>query len=787
MRQSLRRSLAVLLALILVLGTYPAVGVAASLDEADASAVIQEEETSAQTEENTETAGETTSDNASTEDTEGAEPEQAAAETPTEETDFSEEEEVPETTDGTETAATEESETEEAADSAEETTTEEAAAAAEETTEEETQVSAAATTRTAAYKRSYAKKGTTFRILVIGNSFSVDSTQYLYEVANAAGYDVVVGNLQKSSQTLANHWSYAQNDSAVYTYRKNSTGSWKTTTGATMAQAVEDEDWDIIIFQQHSVYAGVSGSISNYLTLLADYVTGLCGNAEVKIGFEMTWAHIEDCPDSECNRYNNDQMTMYNAICDATQAAVVNSGAVDLIVTAGTAIQNVRSSYIGDTLTRDNKHLSYGLGRYLAAMSVASACGMDLSGITEIKTGSYTCSSLHLAVLRQAVADAESTPYAVTQQSVTTPSLSRPTVTKSTSSGKTTLTWSAVSGATGYQVYRLPQSGGTAALLTTLDTGKSSYSYSYTATGYYYYICALGDDYISDKVDASAKVTSSPSISSVSNASSSALTIKWSSVSYITGYQVQTATDSSFTKNVKTATVTDTSKTTSNYYTSGTKYYVRVRAYRTVGNTKSYSAWSSVKNTYCVGTPTLSSVSNASGSKLTIKWSSVSSVTGYQVQTATDSSFTKNVKTATVTGTSKTTSSRTNGTKYYIRVRAYKTVSGTKYYSAWSSSKSIYCVSAPSISSLKNVKTKKMTVKWSKNSKATGYQIQYSTSSSFSSYKTVTVTSYKTVSKTISKLTKGKRYYVRVRAYKTVSGTKYYSAWSGKKSVKISK
>ncbi|MCD8334425.1 MAG: hypothetical protein LUC35_03550, partial [Clostridiales bacterium] len=63
----------------------------------------------------------------------------------------------------------------------------------------------------------------------------------------------------------------------------------------------------------------------------------------------------------------------------------------------------------------------------------------------------------------------------------------------------------------------------------------------------------------------------------------------------------------------------------------------------------------------------------------------------------------------------------------------------------------------------------------------------YSTSSSFSSYKTVTVTSYKTVSKTISKLTKKKKYYVRVRAYKTVSGTKYYSAWSGNKSVKISK
>ena len=44
-----------------------------------------------------------------------------------------------------------------------------------------------------------------------------------------------------------------------------------------------------------------------------------------------------------------------------------------------------------------------------------------------------------------------------------------------------------------------------------------------------------------------------------------------------------------------------------------------------------------------------------------------------------------------------------------------------------------------------------------------------------------------TVSKVISSLTKGKTYYVRVRTYKTVSGTKYTSAWSASKKVKISK
>ncbi len=88
------------------------------------------------------------------------------------------------------------------------------------------------------------------------------------------------------------------------------------------------------------------------------------------------------------------------------------------------------------------------------------------------------------------------------------------------------------------------------------------------------------------------------------------------------------------------------------------------------------------------------------------------------------------------------------------------------------------------LSSVKNVKGKKMTVKWKKNTKGKGYQIQYSTDKNFKKgNKTVKIGKNSTTSKTISKLKKGKTYYVRIR---TVNGSNT-SDWSGVKSVKIKK
>lgn len=117
--------------------------------------------------------------------------------------------------------------------------------------------------------------------------------------------------------------------------------------------------------------------------------------------------------------------------------------------------------------------------------------------------------------------------------------------------------------------------------------------------------------------------------------------------------------------------------------------------------------------------------------------------------------------------------------KYYV------TVKFRDIYAGYKDIKKSFIIN-PKTTSVSKVTAgkKKFTVKWAKQSTQTsGYQIQYSTSSKFKNAKTVTISKNNTTSKTISSLLAKKKYYVRVRTYKTVSGTKYYSSWSKAKSV----
>lgn len=91
------------------------------------------------------------------------------------------------------------------------------------------------------------------------------------------------------------------------------------------------------------------------------------------------------------------------------------------------------------------------------------------------------------------------------------------------------------------------------------------------------------------------------------------------------------------------------------------------------------------------------------------------------------------------------------------------------------------------LSQAKNLSGRKLSLKWKKNAKASGYQIQYATNRKFTGAKIKKVSGAAKTKLTIKGLKKKKTYYIRIRTYKTVSRTPYYSEWSSARKIKITK
>ncbi len=146
--------------------------------------------------------------------------------------------------------------------------------------------------------------------------------------------------------------------------------------------------------------------------------------------------------------------------------------------------------------------------------------------------------------------------------------------------------------------------------------------------------------------------------------------------------------------------------------------------------------------------------------------------------------------------TGKTLVKNTDYTVSYAKGRKYVGKYAVKitFKGKYSGTKTLYFTIKPKATSIFSLKagSKKFTVKWKKQAtQTTGYQVQYSASSKFSKAKTVTVGKNTTVSKKISKLSGKKKYYVRVRTYKTVKingkSIRIYSGWSKAKTVTTKK
>ncbi len=256
------------------------------------------------------------------------------------------------------------------------------------------------------------------KVLAIGNSFSDDAMEYFYDIAEDYGVEnIVLGNLYVGGASLQLHFSNSQANSKSYEYRKNVDGTWVTTNDSTLIDGITDEDWDIITLQQRSGISGMDTSYDPYLDLLVSYVNQHKTNENAKLVWHMTWAYQQNSDHAEFVNYNRNQISMYTEITRVVKEIVLSNQEINIVIPAGTAIQNLRTSFYGDTLTRDGYHLSYTAGRYIAGLTYfAAITGLS---IDDIEFTPSDMSEYSVGAIKEAVNNSIEKPYEVTNSTFT--------------------------------------------------------------------------------------------------------------------------------------------------------------------------------------------------------------------------------------------------------------------------------------------------------------------------------------------------------------------------------
>jgi len=213
----------------------------------------------------------------------------------------------------------------------------------------------------------------TIKILAIGNSFSADAVeQELYGLFESIHQPVIIGDAYIGGCPLVTHAANAKNNTAAYSYRKTTDGTWTKTASQTLLSILKDEKWDYVSVQEgagyhgyyNDTYQGTTHSMEPDLTSVISYVQTNCPTA--KIIYHAPWVAKADYTGVKFSYYGYNQSVMYNMILKASADVLKAHPEINMYINTVDAIQNLRSSYIGDNVTRDGWHLSYTVGRYTA-------------------------------------------------------------------------------------------------------------------------------------------------------------------------------------------------------------------------------------------------------------------------------------------------------------------------------------------------------------------------------------------------------------------------------------
>ncbi len=215
------------------------------------------------------------------------------------------------------------------------------------------------------------------KILFIGNSFGDDACAHLYGILASLGErDAVVANLYIGGCSLAQHAENVLSGAPAYEYRKITSGGLDNRPETSAAYALSDESWDVVTLQQCSGLSGIADSYNGDIDVILSAVKAHAASAAIY--WHMTWAYDDGCEHPEFYRYGSSRDQMFAKITDAVKAGIASDARFRGIIPCGTAVENARAAGITG-LTRDGYHLSFGPGRYVAAL----CCAETLTGRAE--------------------------------------------------------------------------------------------------------------------------------------------------------------------------------------------------------------------------------------------------------------------------------------------------------------------------------------------------------------------------------------------------------------------
>lgn len=261
--------------------------------------------------------------------------------------------------------------------------------------------------------------GKSLKLLSIGNSFSRNTMENLYHIALDQGFtDIELGYFYYPGASITRHWKMATNADSLKTaekavdeltkyhyFRWENNGWYDYSMSADEAQAwitdsesaavkpsdifeygIKDKAWDIIDLQLSSIEA--DGTVFGKLDELLDIVDGL-KNTETKYGCLQTWAFSEDSKHGQyLIQYKDKGLTpidQYNDIITNSNTILNDyKDKITYFVPSGTAVQNMRTTYVGDKLSDDGYHMNM-LGSYISSMTLLrELTGATLDDVTYI-------------------------------------------------------------------------------------------------------------------------------------------------------------------------------------------------------------------------------------------------------------------------------------------------------------------------------------------------------------------------------------------------------------------